>query len=175
MPTPTFDHLNPEKKDRVMAALRQEFSSHGLADAQVARIVTTAGIARGAFYKYFADLTDAYQTLYHAAMATVHQGVPTAPQGPFDPQRYYQAVTAFLTHVTGSQYDELIRRHYGENESLLPARAVPTDLPAADWAAMTLSHATIKAAMLHPETQTAVLARFQQALRLLAKEESTCF
>ncbi|AYM01631.1 TetR/AcrR family transcriptional regulator [Levilactobacillus yiduensis] len=170
MPTQTFDHLNAEKKDRVMAALLQEFSAHSLADAQVARIVSAAGIARGAFYKYFADLTDAYQTLYRVAMAAVHQGVPTAPQGPFDPQRYYQAVTAFLTHFTGSQYDELIQRHYGENESLLPARPVPTDLPAADWAAMILSHATIKAVMLRPDTQAAELARFQQALQLLAKE-----
>ena len=56
----TFFNLPDEKKQRVTTALLHEFSNHPLPDAQVARIVTEAEIARGAFYKYFDDLTDAY-------------------------------------------------------------------------------------------------------------------
>lgn len=168
MPSSTFENLNPEKKDRIMAALLTEFSNYNLAEAQVARIVKEAGIARGAFYKYFDDLTDAYQTLYQTAMAEIHRDFETAPTGKFAPQPYYDAVVAFVDHFSGSQYAQLIRRHYSENESLTPQRPVPVTLPAADWAAMTLSHATIKAVMLQPSSRDAELARFQQALTLLA-------
>ncbi|MDT7013413.1 TetR/AcrR family transcriptional regulator [Levilactobacillus namurensis] len=78
MPTTTFDHLTAPKRDRITAALLTEFSAHSLATAQVARIVKQADIARGAFYKYFADLTDAYQYLYGLALDQIHQAVPTS-------------------------------------------------------------------------------------------------
>ena len=61
MPTSTFENLNHEKRQKIEQALLHEFSEHSLALAQVARIVKEAEIARGAFYKYFADLKDAYQ------------------------------------------------------------------------------------------------------------------
>ncbi|WP_204120507.1 MULTISPECIES: TetR/AcrR family transcriptional regulator [Levilactobacillus] len=169
MPSTTFKNLNAKKQARVMAALLTEFSNHSLADAQVARIVTAAGIARGAFYKYFDDLTDAYQTVYHEALAAVHRDVETTPSGVFTPATYYNAVVAFVDQFTNSQYDELIRRHYSENESLLPDHPVPVTLPAADWSAMVLSHATIKEIMLRPANRDAALTRFQQALQLLAE------
>jgi len=169
MPSATFKNLNPEKRARVMAALLTEFSNHSLAEAQVARIVTAAGIARGAFYKYFDDLTDAYQTVYHEALSAVHRDVETTPSGAFTPATYYDAVVAFVDHFSNSQYGELIRRHYSENESLLPAPPVPVSLPAADWSAMVLSHATIKEIMLRPANRDAALTRFQQALQLLAE------
>lgn len=169
MPSATFDHLNSEKKDRVLAALLTEFSDHSLADAQVARIVTTAGIARGAFYKYFDDLTDAYQTLYRQALTTIHQGFALVSTAEFNPEPYYQAVVSFVEQSTNSQYDEFIRRHYSENESLLPVKPAPADLPVADWAAMVLSHATIKEIMLQPASHATALARFKQALDRLAE------
>ena len=59
MPSQTFLNLKPEKQARIYAALLTEFSAYPLAKAQVARIVKEAQIARGAFYKYFADLNDA--------------------------------------------------------------------------------------------------------------------
>ena len=44
----TFQHLDQTKQQRVLAALVTEFSQHPLAQAQVARIVKQADIARGA-------------------------------------------------------------------------------------------------------------------------------
>lgn len=73
MPTATFKHLPTEKRQRVDRSLLNEFSQHPLATAQVSRIVKDAGIARGAFYKYFQDLPDAYLYLYQKAMKQVHQ------------------------------------------------------------------------------------------------------
>lgn len=172
MPTTTFTNLPAAKRSRVTAALLTEFSAHSLADAQVARIVKTAGIARGAFYKYFADLTDAYQFLFHTALADIHAGFGPVDAGQFQTQRYYDTVAAFVEHVTNSQqYYQLIQRHYAENESLVPPLPVSVDLSAVDWAAMTLSHAAIKEVMQQPTAQAVILQRLQQALNLLASQE----
>ena len=172
MPTTTFTNLPAAKRSRVTAALLTEFSAHSLADAQVARIVKTAGIARGAFYKYFADLTDAYQFLFHTALADIHAGFGPVNAGQFQAQRYYDPVAAFVEHVTNSQqYYQLIQRHYAENESLVPPLPVSVDLSAVDWAAMTLSHAAIKEVMQQPTAQAVILQRLQQALNLLASQE----
>ena len=61
MASTTFQHLDAAKQQRVLAALITEFSQYPLAQAQVARIVKQADIARGAFYKYFTDLDHAYR------------------------------------------------------------------------------------------------------------------
>ena len=71
MPSTTFENLNLQKKELITNALLTEFSQHSLASAQVARIVKQAGIARGAFYKYFTDLTEAYQYLYQVAILEI--------------------------------------------------------------------------------------------------------
>ncbi|KRN02320.1 transcriptional regulator [Levilactobacillus senmaizukei DSM 21775 = NBRC 103853] len=164
MPSKTYKNLTIAKQDRILAALLNEFSHYSLADAQVDRIVKDAGIARGAFYKYFDDLTDAYQTLFRQAMAAVHHDV-SDPTEAFDPAAYYTAVASFVDHFQDNKYSALIRRHYSENESLLPEEPTPASLSSADWAAMVLSHATIKAMMSHPSS--AVMDRFRQALELL--------
>ncbi len=64
MPSSTFEHLSEKKKNTIILALLHEFSEVSLSKAQVAPIVKDAEIARGAFYKYFSDLTDAYIFLY---------------------------------------------------------------------------------------------------------------
>ncbi|GEO70707.1 TetR family transcriptional regulator [Levilactobacillus acidifarinae] len=167
MPTPTFDHLVPEKRARITAALLTEFSQHGLADAQVARIVTTADIARGAFYKYFADLTDAYQYLYGVALGEIHHAIPESRNG--DLMTDYQAVVQFVDQVSNSRYYDLIQRHFTQNESLVPTPPLaPTAMPATAWAAMVLSHATIKEILLAPDQQADALQRLRTALAALA-------
>ncbi|PTM23621.1 TetR family transcriptional regulator [Lactobacillus sp. PFC-70] len=170
MPTTTFDHLTAPKRDRITAALLTEFSAHSLATAQVARIVKQADIARGAFYKYFADLTDAYQYLYGLALDQIHQAVPTSVSD-LDVTATYAAVRDFVDQATASPYYALIQRHFQTNEGLLPvAPAIPATMTAPVWAAMVLSHATIKEIMLRPDSRTASLVRFQTALRALADE-----
>lgn len=85
MVSETFINLSDEKKQKIAHALLKEFSTYPLAKAQVARIVKDAGIARGAFYKYFGDLKDAYGYLYSLAMKEVHMGPPTRLKE-FDPE-----------------------------------------------------------------------------------------
>ena len=172
MPSTTFDHLPTAKKARITAALLTEFSDYGLADAQVARIVTAADIARGAFYKYFADLTDAYQYLYRLALREIHRDAGGDDHQTFDAERIYQGVVAFVDQVNDSQYYAFIRRHYAENESLLPAAPVSATLPAIAWAAMVLSHAAIKEILLQPTHEAVVRERLRTTLNLLQPKEA---
>ncbi|CAM3053531.1 hypothetical protein LEBU106379_03915 [Lentilactobacillus buchneri] len=49
MVSTTFTNLSDEKQTKIRKALLKEFTDQPLATAQVAPIVKTAGIARGAF------------------------------------------------------------------------------------------------------------------------------
>ena len=53
MPTKTYEHLPPEKKERLLAAIRQELQRVPFEQVSINRIVQTAGISRGSFYQYF--------------------------------------------------------------------------------------------------------------------------
>ncbi|WP_179395243.1 TetR/AcrR family transcriptional regulator [Lacticaseibacillus absianus] len=162
MVSTTFDHLAPQKQARIRQALLDEFSQHPLATAQVARIVAQAGIARGAFYKYFDDLTDAYRYVFGLAMQDIHAGLPQ-PDG-HEAAAYLAATRAFLTGVRESPYRALIRQHFRANADRLhngPSRLGPS--PTA-WAATTLCHQTIRDVLLEPDTATARLAQLATAL-----------
>lgn len=76
MPSSTFSNLPHEKKERVEHALLEEFSRAPLSQAQVSNIVESAHIARGAFYRYFDDLTDAYRYMLAQALRALHHGLP---------------------------------------------------------------------------------------------------
>ncbi|KRL12398.1 TetR/AcrR family transcriptional regulator [Schleiferilactobacillus perolens] len=170
MPTATFNNLKPEKKQLITQALRHEFSTHSFADAQVARIVKDAGIARGAFYKYFADLADAYIYLYGVAMRDIHASINFQQTDQYSAANYLSYAEQFLASLANNPYRELIRRHFTENEGALQ---IPTTLnspeklavlPAPDWAATILSHEVIRQIMLYPDMQKSLLAKFATTL-----------
>lgn len=55
MPSTTFSNLPEEKREKLLAAARQEFARVPYAEASVNKIIHTAGIPRGSFYMYFTD------------------------------------------------------------------------------------------------------------------------
>ncbi len=78
MPTKTFHNLSPEKKHRIAAAARKEFSASPFAEASINRIVKEAGISRGSFYMYFVDkydlvffLLEDFKSKFRAAVTTI--------------------------------------------------------------------------------------------------------
>ncbi|MFC6169444.1 TetR/AcrR family transcriptional regulator [Loigolactobacillus jiayinensis] len=166
MVSTTFNNLPAAKKARIEAALLQEFSDYSLAQAQVARIVVQAQIARGAFYKYFTDLTDAYQYLYRQAMTAIHRNVSRDNT----PHEYMLQVQQFTERTANSQYYQLIKRHVTQNEALLPdttRSAMPANIPSSVWAAAILIHATIKQILTDPSSETQALQRLEQVLTVL--------
>lgn len=62
MPRPRFSKLNAGKQERILEAAAKEFAAHGYEGASLNRILTAAGISKGAAYYYFDDKADLYTT-----------------------------------------------------------------------------------------------------------------
>ena len=56
--TSTFLSLKDSKKERIIKAVKKEFTRKRLLDMSVKNIVEDAGIARGCFYQYFNSKED---------------------------------------------------------------------------------------------------------------------
>lgn len=71
MPYSTFFNLPEEKRQRLMDAVWQEFTTVSYMDASINKIIQNAGISRGSFYQYFAGKKDLFayllQTLLEGA------------------------------------------------------------------------------------------------------------
>lgn len=63
MASERFCNLPEEKKQRIIAAARDELSRVPYDEVSINRIVKEAGIARGSFYEYFADKDDMIEYL----------------------------------------------------------------------------------------------------------------
>lgn len=166
----TFLNLPDEKKKRITAALLHEFSNHALIDAQVARIVKDANIARGAFYKYFDNLTDAYTYLYRIAIQEIHMNMH--PSEKFDPAFFYDRVCEFISETQHSKYGAMMKLHMLRNEAALPG-AMKTNseqllkMSPEMWSAMVLSHEVINSVFVDPENREKNLKRFKESLYLI--------
>lgn len=172
MPSATFTNLNDEKKAKIDQALLTEFSTYSFPDAQVARIVKSAGIARGAFYKYFADLNDAYCYLYQKAIVEIHRKIASSQQM-LTAEEYRQQIRDFLAAVNDCHYRDLIRLHFQVNENVvnMSNSRGPQPKDGREWGVMILSHETIKECLAAPEKAPQLIERCFQALQGLTKEE----
>ena len=63
MPRPRFNKLTDEKRERIMKAAAKEFSTYGFEQASLNRILTKAGVSKGAAYYYFDDKADVFMTV----------------------------------------------------------------------------------------------------------------
>lgn len=171
MPSTTFLNLNEDKRKKVVQSLLLEFSNHSVSDAQVARIVKEAGIARGAFYKYFNDLQDAYAYLYQQAMVEIHKKITNSSQI-LSAEEYRKQIKDFLDAVNGSPYQDLILLHFQVNESLVkPSHTkAPQPKDSREWGVMVLSHEAIKESLQTPEKEKQIIERCYEAIRLLTQK-----
>ena len=60
MPSTTFFNLPAVKREKLLAAARQEFARVPYAQASINKIIRAAQIPRGSFYMYFADKEDLF-------------------------------------------------------------------------------------------------------------------
>lgn len=58
MPTDTFEKLSEEKKQKIIASAKKEFTRVPLEEVSIKNIVEQAEIARGSFYQYFYSKED---------------------------------------------------------------------------------------------------------------------
>ena len=121
MPSTTFESLDPRKRERIKQALVEEFSQHPVARAQVARIVQSSQISRGAFYVYFADLVDSYDWVLAQALSGIEDDLmQTIAQYPDDTLQAFVAYTSgYVTHLNDSPYRALYSMHWMCNEAYI--------------------------------------------------------
>ena len=72
----TFFRLNEEKRERILAAARREFSEHVYEKSSINRILDEAEVPKGSFYQYFDDKSD----LFYLCISSVYKKSWT--QGP---------------------------------------------------------------------------------------------
>lgn len=162
----TFEHLSEDKKLRIEQAVLHEFSTYALAQAQVARIVAEAGIARGAFYKYFDNLTDAYHYVLNSALFEIHKSMPDQPTID-NVETYIESIKRFVLETDKTGYRDLIERHYRYNEGFLgnePSKMFSGNQGAIHWAITLLYHQTIKDIILDPSTMSERIAQLRLVL-----------
>lgn len=63
MPSKTFLNLKDEKKKKLLAAAKKEFTRVRFSEASINQIIKEAGISRGSFYMYFEGKEDLYAYL----------------------------------------------------------------------------------------------------------------
>lgn len=63
MPRPRFEKLPADKRQRILETAAREFASRGFEHASLNRIITAAGISKGAAYYYFDDKADLFATV----------------------------------------------------------------------------------------------------------------
>lgn len=75
MPNSTFMNLDSAKKDMMNRILLHAFYEKHISQVTVSEIVTAMGMSRGAFYKYFTDLQDAYTYILSTQATLIHQTI----------------------------------------------------------------------------------------------------
>lgn len=174
MVSTTFKNLNEEKQERICNALLKEFSNYPLANAQVSRIVKESGIARGAFYKYFNDLQDAYEYIYHYALGEIHHSIETDTTGQLTPDDYVNQTRNFVEKSSSSKYFGIVKMHILHNENLFISNFSNRLIIENEyfWATQVLIHDAIKQIMITPESKDVILKKLSIILHVLAKEEN---
>lgn len=172
MVSTTFINLTAQKKALITDALLNEFSNHSLSEAQVSRIVKESGIARGAFYKYFDDLKDAYSYLYQYALKDIHQDIATSTEK-LHPTEYVEQVRNFVDKSANSRYFGLVKMHLIYNESLFmtPFNNHSITEDEFHWATQVMIHDAIKQIMVNPNAEKVILEKLANVLQALAKED----
>ncbi|WP_338232416.1 TetR/AcrR family transcriptional regulator [Companilactobacillus muriivasis] len=173
MVSTTFENLNESKKSLITDALLNEFSNHSLTDAQVSRIVKESGIARGAFYKYFDDLNDAYHYIYGYALKDIHQDIATSSSHELKPDEYVGQVRDFIEKSTSSRYFALVKMHllYNESQFQAPFNNHMITENEFHWATQVMIHESIKQIMIDPSAKEIILKKLARILNALAKED----
>ena len=63
MPRPRFERLDEDKRSRILETSAREFANRGFDGASLNRILSEAGISKGAAYYYFDDKADLFATV----------------------------------------------------------------------------------------------------------------
>lgn len=86
----TFEKIDDERKERILAAARAEFASKGFSAANVNDIARLAEISIGSMYSYFASKEDLFLTVVDSGMAVLEGALALAETGSPDPFELFE-------------------------------------------------------------------------------------
>jgi AcrR family transcriptional regulator len=100
MPLTRFEKLDPDRRQRLLAAAAREFAFEGYETDSLGRIAEETGVSKPALYYYFEDKADLYATVVREAWRRL------SPQGHVDLQSldgrsFWPALEAF--HLASSE------------------------------------------------------------------------
>jgi AcrR family transcriptional regulator len=97
MPRPRFNKLSVEKRERILESAAKEFAAKGFDGASLNRILTEAGISKGAAYYYFDDKADLFATtILHYSQELLADSLSDPAQ--FTAVNFWDEVTAVYRH-----------------------------------------------------------------------------
>lgn len=115
MPKALFFEINAQKKERILEAAIQEFSSKKYAEASINQIIKEANISRGSFYQYFEDKDDLYfyiisTVVNETAYAFLKDFLASQPDDIF---AVYEALFTYNLHLLSDQkYQAFFKNMY---------------------------------------------------------------
>lgn len=133
MPKETFYNLNETKQNKIDDILLNIFAKNNIATISVSQIVNEMQMSRGAFYKYFTDLFDAYQYITSKAMIYIHKGILAEIHN--NDYHLYQGLRSYVLKFARLNNEDLLYKYFillnnVQNDDLI---SLPSSLDIEDW------------------------------------------
>jgi len=113
MPSKTFLNIRPEKRNKIIEAGADLFAARNFEDVDVKTVVEKAGLPRGSFYAYFADMGDYYNTVIASLQAERLAMIEKKANG-FSGSVFDFLLELFINDLKGDAGSRraLLQRHY---------------------------------------------------------------
>ena len=124
MPSATFFHLPPAKREKLLQCAQEEFSRVSFDEASINRIVHQAEISRGSFYMYFTDKADLFRYLlqcYLDELTQMLEELLTREQGDLFAafEALFQTLVERRGDVAAQQFQAILHRNAGVQQGAL--------------------------------------------------------
>lgn len=103
MPHDTFLNLSDIKKQTIDSILLNTFYNQPISQVSVSEIVIQMKMSRGAFYKYFEDLEDAYTYIINKYAVVIHQDIIKYIQD--DRNQFFMGIEKYLIWCSKLDHD----------------------------------------------------------------------
>ena len=103
MPHDTFLNLSDTKKQTIDSILLNTFYDQPISQVSVSEIVAQMKMSRGAFYKYFEDLEDAYTYIINKYAVLIHQDIIKYIQN--DRNQFFIGIEKYLIWCSQLDHD----------------------------------------------------------------------
>lgn len=104
MPHARFENLTKEKRDRILEAAAKEFGTHGYDGASLNRVLSAAGISKGAAYYYFEDKADLFDAVMQHYMQTIFAMIAFPSEG-LDRATFWQTIESWYRRAIAACED----------------------------------------------------------------------